>query len=178
VGRIAPNVLQRQFDADAPNQKWVTDITEFRMGERKLYLSPVLDLYNGEIVAYETATRPAFAMVARMIKKAFRRLGVDDRPVVHSDQGWHYQMDAYQALVSQRALTQSMSRKGNCHDNATMESFFGTLKSEFFYPNRFESIEALQAGIRHYIHYYNHHRIKLKLKGLSPVMYRTQPSRP
>ncbi|SAL20881.1 integrase [Caballeronia turbans] len=87
-------------------------------------------------------------------------------------------MDAYQALVSQRALTQSMSRKGNCHDNATMESFFGTLKSEFFYPNRFESIEALQAGIRHYIHYYNHHRIKLKLKGLSPVMYRTQPSRP
>ena len=178
VGRIAPNVLQRQFDADAPNQKWVTDITEFRVGERKLYLSPVLDLYNGEIVAYETATRPAFAMVARMIKKAFRRLGVDDRPVVHSDQGWHYQMDAYQALVSQRALTQSMSRKGNCHDNATMESFFGTLKSEFFYPNRFESIEALQAGIRHYIHYYNHHRIKRKLKGLSPVMYRTQPSRP
>ncbi|WP_250508364.1 IS3 family transposase [Caballeronia sp. GAFFF3] len=175
VGRVAPNVLQRQFDAAGPNQKWVTDITEFRVGERKLYLSPVLDLYNGEIIAYETATRPAFAMVANMIKKAFRRLEVDDRPLVHSDQGWHYQMGAYQALLSQRALTQSMSRKGNCHDNATMESFFGTLKSEFFYPNRFESIEALQAGIRRYIHYYNHHRIKLKLKGLSPVMYRTQP---
>ncbi|MDR5818835.1 MULTISPECIES: IS3 family transposase [unclassified Caballeronia] len=178
VGGIAPNVLQRQFDADAPNQKWVTDITEFRVGERKLYLSPVLDLYNGEIVAYETATRPAFAMVASMIKKAFKRLGAGDRPVIHSDQGWHYQMGAYQALLSQRALTQSMSRKGNCHDNAAMESFFGTLKSEFFYPNRFESIEALQAGIRRYIHYYNHNRIKLKLKGLSPVMYRTQPSRP
>jgi transposase InsO family protein len=178
VGRIAPNVLQRQFDADAPNQKWVTDITEFRVGERKLYLSPVLDLYNGEIVAYEMAARPAFAMVASMIKKAFRRLGADDRPVLHSDQGWHYQMGPYQALLAQRALTQSMSRKGNCHDNATMESFFGTLKSEFFYLNRFESIAELQAGIRRYIHYYNHHRIKLKLKGLSPVMYRTQPSRP
>jgi putative transposase len=177
VGRIAPNVLQRQFDADAPNRKWVTDITEFRVGESKLYLSPVLDLYNGEIVAYETATRPAFAMVAGMIRKAMRKLKHDDRPMVHSDQGWHYQMSAYQALLARRGLTQSMSRKGNCHDNATMESFFGTLKSEFFYPNRFESIEALQAGIKDYIHYYNHHRIKLKLKGLSPVMYRTQPSR-
>jgi putative transposase len=175
VGRIAPNVLQRQFDADAPNRKWVTDITEFRVGESKLYLSPVLDLYNGEIVAYETATRPAFAMVAGMIRKAMRKLKHDDRPVVHSDQGWHYQMSAYQTLLARRGLTQSMSRKGNCHDNATMESFFGTLKSEFFYLNRFESIEALQAGIKEYIHYYNHHRIKLKLKGLSPVMYRTQP---
>jgi putative transposase len=177
VGRIAPNVLQRQFEAQGPNQKWVTDVTEFRVGDQKLYLSPVLDLYNGEIIAYETATRPVFAMVARMIKKAMRRLGPDEHPVVHSDQGWHYQMDAYQALLSKRALTQSMSRKGNCHDNATMESFFGTLKSEFFYLNRFESIEALQAGIKDYIHYYNHQRIKLKLKGLSPVMYRTQPSR-
>jgi putative transposase len=164
VGRIAPNVLQRQFDAQGPNQKWVTDVTEFRVGDQKLYLSPVLDLYNGEIIAYETATRPVFAMVARMIKKAMRRLGPDEHPVVHSDQGWHYQMDAYQALLSKRALTQSMSRKGNCHDNATMESFFGTLKSEFFYLNRFESIEALQAGIKHYIHYYNHQRIKLKLR--------------
>lgn len=178
VGRIAPNLLQREFDAPGPNQKWVTDITEFRVGDQKLYLSPVLDLYNGEIIAYETATRPAFAMVAGMIKKAIRRLGPDDRPVVHSDQGWHYQMGAYQALLSKRALPQSMSRKGNCHDNATMESFFGTLKSEFFYPNRFESIAALQAGIKQYIHYYNHERIKLKLKGLSPVMFRTQPSRP
>ncbi|NMM04627.1 IS3 family transposase [Paraburkholderia sp. RP-4-7] len=178
VGRIAPNVLQRQFDADAPNQKWVTDITEFRVGDQKLYLSPVMDLYNNEIVSYEMATRPVFTMVARMLKKAMKRLGPDERPVVHSDQGWHYQMRAYQALLSERNLPQSMSRKGNCHDNATMESFFGTLKSEFFYLNRFESVEALQAGIKKYIHYYNHDRIKMKLNGLSPVMYRTQPSRP
>jgi transposase InsO family protein/Flp pilus assembly protein TadD len=178
LGRIAPNVLRRQFDADAPNQKWVTDITEFRVGDQKLYLSPVMDLYNNEIASYEMATRPVFTMVARMLKKAMKRLGPDERPVVHSDQGWHYQMRAYQALLSERNLPQSMSRKGNCHDNATMESFFGTLKSEFFYLNRFESVEALQAGIKKYIHYYNHDRIKMKLNGLSPVMYRTQPSRP
>lgn len=178
VGRIAPNVLQRQFDAQGPNQKWVTDITEFRVGDQKLYLSPVMDLYNNEIVSYEMATRPVFSMVARMLKKALKRLGPDERPVVHSDQGWHYQMRAYQVQLSERGLTQSMSRKGNCHDNATMESFFGTLKSEFFHLNRFESVEALQAGIKQYIHYYNHKRIKLKLNGLSPVMYRTQPVRP
>lgn len=178
VGRIAPNVLQRQFDAQGPNQKWVTDITEFRVGDQKLYLSPVMDLYNNEIVSYEMATRPVFALVARMMKKAMKRLGPDDRPVVHSDQGWHYQMRAYQTLLSERTLAQSMSRKGNCHDNAAMESFFGTLKSEFFYLNRFESVEALQAGIKQYIHYYNHKRIRLKLNGLSPVMYRTQPSQP
>lgn len=178
VGRIAPNVLQRQFKAEAPNQKWVTDITEFRVGDQKLYLSPVMDLYNNEIVSYEMATRPVFTLVARMLKKAIRRLGPDEHPVVHSDQGWHYQMRAYQTLLSERALIQSMSRKGNCHDNATMESFFGLLKSEFFHLNRFESVDALQAGIKNYIHYYNHKRIRLKLNGLSPVRYRTQPARP
>jgi putative transposase len=102
VGRIAPNVLQRNFEAERANQKWVTDITEFRVGEQKLYLSPVLDLYNGEIIAYETATRPVFAMVSLMLKKAIRRLQPDERPVVHSDQGWHYQMGTYQELLSKR----------------------------------------------------------------------------
>ena len=178
VGRIAPNVLQRQFHADRPNQKWVTDVTEFKVGDQKLYLSPMLDLYNGEIVAFETARRPAFEMVKGMLRKAVARLQPGQRPLVHSDQGWHYQMGAYQKMLGDRALTQSMSRKGNCLDNAAIESFFGTLKSEFYYLNRFDSIEDLQAGIKRYIHYYNHERIKTKLKGLSPVMYRTQPLRP
>jgi transposase InsO family protein len=178
VGNVAPNVLQRQFDAVRPNQKWVTDVTEFKVGNEKLYLSPVLDLYNGEIIAYETARRPAFEMVGKMLKKALLRLGKHDRPMVHSDQGWHYQMSSYRSLLASKSLPQSMSRKGNCLDNAAMESFFGTLKSEFFYLNRFESIEALQAGIRQYIHYYNHERIKLKLNGLSPVQYRTQALSP
>lgn len=176
VGRIAPNILQRQFDAQRPNQKWVTDVTEFNVGGQKLYLSPVMDLYNGEIIAYQTAKRPVFEMVSTMLKKAFTRLGECDKPILHSDQGWQYQMPSYRYLLAGKAIDQSMSRKGNCLDNAAMESFFGTLKSEFFYLNQFKSVDDLQAGLDRYIHYYNHDRIKLKLKGLSPVQYRTQPN--
>lgn len=170
----APNVLQRQFNADQPNRRWVTDVTEFNIKGEKLYLSPVLDLYNGEIIAYQTSRRPAFAMVSTMLKKAIDKLGPDDRPLLHSDQGWQYRMPAYREQLAARQITQSMSRKGNCLDNAAMESFFGTLKSEFFYLTQFDTIEQLQQGIRRYIHYYNHDRIKLKLEGLSPVEYRTQ----
>ena len=170
----APNLLNRQFDANGANQKWVTDVTEFNVGGNKLYLSPVMDLYNGEIVAYEMLERPVFALVGRMLKKALARLSDRERPLLHSDQGWQYQMPAYRRQLADHGLNQSMSRKGNCLDNAAMESFFGTLKSEFFYLNEFASIEQLQHGLHRYIHYYNHHRIKLKLKGLSPVQYRTQ----
>jgi putative transposase len=175
VGQTAPNELQRQFTAEAANQKWVTDVTEFNVGGEKLYLSPVLDLYNGEIIAFETSKRPVFELVSSMLKKALSRLGPDDKPMLHSDQGWQYRMPAYQRQLQERQLVQSMSRKGNCHDNAAMESFFGVLKSEFFYLNKFDSVDALRDGLADYIHYYNHDRIKLKLKGLSPVQYRTQP---
>jgi transposase InsO family protein len=174
VGRVAPDQLKRDFQAPGPNQKWVTDVTEFKVNGQKLYLSPVMDLYNGEIIAYQMAPRPAFEMVGAMLSKAFTRLKPDDQPILHSDQGWHYQMSAYQHRLAQRRVTQSMSRKGNCLDNAAMESFFGTLKSEFFYLNTFASVEHLQAGLTQYIHYYNHDRIKLKLNGLSPVQYRTR----
>jgi transposase InsO family protein len=176
VGRIAPNLLNREFSVQQPNQKWVTDVTEFNVRGQKLYLSPVMDLYNGEIVAYQMSERPVFELVRTMLKKALAKLGSNENPMLHSDQGWQYQMSAYRRMLEKRGLTQSMSRRANCHDNAAMESFFGTLKSEFFHLNTFESIDALKAGIKQYIHYYNHKRIKLKLKGLSPVMYRTQPS--
>jgi len=152
----------------------VTDVTEFNVGGQKLYLSPVLDLYNGEIVAYEMARRPLFDMINTMLKKAFAKLGPRDKPILHSDQGWQYQMPVYSRLLKQKKVRQSMSRKGNCLDNATMESFFGTLKSEFFYVNRFRNIDELQSGIKAYIHYYNHDRIKLRLRGLSPVQYRAK----
>ena len=178
VGRIAPNLLNREFSASQPNQKWVTDVTEFNVLGQKLYLSPIMDLYNNEIVAYQMNTRPVFEMVSGMLRKALAKLGDEDRPMLHSDQGWQYQMRAYRRLLDQHGLTQSMSRRANCYDNAAMESFFGTLKSEFFRLNRFESIDALKAGIRQYIRYYNHKRITLKLNGLSPVMFRTQASRP
>lgn len=176
VGKIAPNILKRQFDAEGPNQKWVTDVTEFNVDGQKLYLSPILDLYNGEIIAYEMARRPVFNMVHSMLKKAFSKLEIHDKPILHSDQGWQYQMPIYHRLLEQRALTQSMSRKGNCYDNAAMESFFGTLKSEFFHLNKFNDLDQLRAGIDEYIQYYNYDRIKLKLNGLSPVQYRTHAS--
>lgn len=171
----SPNLLDRQFEAARPNEKWVTDVTEFNVRGNKLYLSPVMDLYNGEIVAYEMQERPLYSLVGGMLKKALAKLkGRGDRPLLHSDQGWQYQMTAYRKKLVEHGLTQSMSRKGNCLDNAAMESFFGTLKSEFFYLNKFANVEELKSGLRRYIHYYNHQRIKLKLKGLSPVQYRTQ----
>jgi transposase InsO family protein len=160
---------------DRPNSKWVTDVTEFNVRGQKLYLSPVLDLYNGEIVAFETQENPRMPLVSEMIKKALRKLENDDAPMLHSDQGWQYQMASYQRQLAARGLTRSMSRRGNCLDNAAMESFFGTLKSEYFYLNKFDNIKELEAGLKEYIHYYNNYRIKTKLKGLSPVQYRTQP---
>lgn len=173
----SPNVLDRQFDAARPNEKWVTDVTEFNVRGAKLYLSPVMDLYNGEIVTFEMQERPLYSLVGNMLKKAFSKLkGRSAAPLLHSDQGWHYQMPAYRKQLSAHGLTQSMSRKGNCLDNAAMESFFGTLKSEFFYLSKFADIAELKTGLRRYIHYDNHQRIKLKLNGLSPVQYRTQAS--
>ncbi|XQM33521.1 Transposase (plasmid) [Cupriavidus sp. H19C3] len=174
LGLAAPNLLNRQFAAQRPNEKWVTDVTEFNVKGQKLYLSPVMDLYNGEIVAWQSSTRPTFDLVSGMLKKAISRLKRSERPLLHSDQGWQYRMPAYRRLLGKK-VRQSMSRKGNCLDNAAMESFFGTLKSEFFYLNEFDSVKQLQSGIRQYIHYYNNERIRLKLKGLSPVQYRTQP---
>lgn len=174
VGRAAPNILARAFQATQPNQKWVTDVTEFKVGSEKLYLSPVLDLYNGEIVAHQLATRPQYALVGQMLEQALKRLPEGAKPLLHSDQGWHYRYHTYHLRLKEAGLQQSMSRKGNCLDNAAMESFFGTLKSEFFYRERFGSIDELRAGIEEYIWYYNHDRIKMQLGGLSPVAYRAQ----
>ena len=172
------NLLQRQFQAKAFGEKWVTDVTEFNVGGEKLYLSPIMDLYNGEIVAYQMSRTAHFSLVDDMLKKAIGKLPDKRRPILHSDQGWQYQMHAYRRTLAEHGITQSMSRRGNCLDNAAMESFFGTLKSECFYLKRFTSIDQLQKELREYVRYYNHYRIKSKLKGLSPVQYRTQPSRP
>lgn len=175
VGQATANLLQRKFAASGAHQKWVTDVTQFTVSGEKLYLSPVMDLYNGEIIAFETARRPAFELVGVMLNKALAKLRPGEHPILHSDQGWHYRMPAYQRALRDKHVVQSMSRKGNCLDNAAMESFFAVLKSEYFYLNTFRSVDELQAGLKKYIHYYNHDRIKMKLKGLSPVQYRTQP---
>lgn len=174
MGLVSPNTLARCFKAEQPNQKWVTDVTEFKVGGEKLYLSPMLDLYNGEIVAYQIDTRPRYALVGRMLERALDQLPAGAAPLVHSDQGWHYRYPSYRQCLAKRGLEQSMSRKGTCLDNAAMESFFGTLKTEFFHRERFASLAQLWDGLVEYIHYYNHDRIRMKLGDLSPVAYRAQ----
>lgn len=174
IGKVADNLLQRQFQAKHPNEKWVTDVTEFNVRGDKLYLSPILDLYNSEIISYRIANRPEFDMVKHMLLEATDKLKPQEKPLLHSDQGWQYQMQPFQRLLKQHQIRQSMSRKGNCLDNAVMENFFGILKSECFYTRKFESVEQLKQSLHKYIHYYNHDRIKMKLKGLSPVQYRIQ----
>ncbi|MGY4674714.1 IS3 family transposase, partial [Ursidibacter arcticus] len=173
VGKIADNLLQRHFQATKPNEKWVTDVTEFKCAEGKLYLSPIKDLFNGEIIAYDLARSPNFEQVVRMMKQAVARLD-KATPILHSDQGWQYQQAGYRTILRQNGITQSMSRKGNCLDNSAMESFFGRLKTECYFGKRFETFSALEQAIHEYIHYYNNERIQVKLKGLSPVQYRTQ----
>jgi transposase InsO family protein len=174
IGKVAPNLLERNFRASKPHQKWVTDVTEFNIKGEKVYLSPILDLFNGEIISYEIADRPQISSVMQMLQSACKKLSKSDRPLLHSDQGWQYQMGFYQEALKEQGITQSMSRKGNCLDNAVMENWFGIMKSEFFYQEKFETIESFKQGLHEYIHYYNHDRIKQKLKGLSPVDYRTQ----
>lgn len=176
VGTAAGNILDRNFQAEMPNTKWVTDVTEFKCAGEKLYLSPILDLYNGEIIAFQMHSRPKYELVGKMIKKAFAKLAVADKPLLHSDQGWHYRMKEYREALASQGMEQSMSRKANCHDNAVMENFFGILKSEMFYKQKFATIKELRRAITAYIGYYNNHRIKAKLGWLSPVQFRTQPA--
>ncbi|THV57069.1 IS3 family transposase [Chryseobacterium candidae] len=142
-GRIAPNILERNFKADQPNRKWATDVTEFNVSGSKLYLSPIIDLYNGEIISYDLSERPAFAQVMNMLKKGLRKIKNTENLIIHSDQGWQYQMKAYQHLLREKGIIQSMSRKGNCLDNAVIENFFGTLKSEMFHTKKFKTIDEL-----------------------------------
>lgn len=174
VGKIAPNILGRDFKTDKPCQKWVTDVTEFSLFGNKIYLSPILDLYNGEIVSYSISTRPSFNQIVDMLNKAFEIIPDDTGLILHSDQGWQYQMKRYQDMLKEKGLIQSMSRKGNCLDNAVMENFFGLLKTELLYLQGFETIEQFVGELEAYIYYYNNHRIKSKLKGLSPIQYRIQ----
>ena len=152
VGKIAPNLINRNFVANVPLQKLTTDVTEFAVCDEKVYLSPILDMYNNEIVS---------------------KLPPSSNPILHSDQGWQYQMKEYQRILKEDNITQSMSRKGNCLDNSIMENFFGRLKTEMFFGEKFESVNTFIDKLKEYIYYYNNERINLKLK-MSPVKYRTQ----
>lgn len=174
VGKIAPNILKRDFNAIEPYEKLVTDVTEFAVCDDKVYLSPILDLYNREIVSYSISLSPNFEQTREMLQGLFEKQPQDSIPILHSDQGWQYQMKEFQRLLKEHNIQQSMSRKGNCLDNSVMENFFGRLKVEMYYGEKFESVNAFIDKLKEYIYYYNNERISLKLKGLSPVQYRTQ----
>lgn len=172
VGKICNNLLNREFEAEELNQKWVTDVTEFKVHNEKLYLSPIVDLFNGEVISFNLSRNPVFAQVVDMLEKAFNKIPDNTNLILHSDQGWQYQMKQYQALLKEKGIRQSMSRKGNCLANSLAENFFGLLKSKLFYMKEYKTIEELEKDIIEYIDYYNNKRIKGKLKGMSPVQYR------
>ena len=177
IGKKADNLIQRQFEATKPMEKCYTDVTEFAIpaSSQKLYLSPVLDGFNSEIIAYNLSTSPNLEQVKAMLNQAFSEEHYTNT-ILHSDQGWQYQHQYYHHFLEGKEIQPSMSRKGNSPDNGMMESFFGILKSEMFYgyEKTFHSLEQLEQAIVDYIDYYNNKRIKIKLKGLSPVQYRTK----
>ena len=177
VGKKAENLIQRQFEGSKTMEKCYTDVTEFAIpaSTQKLYLSPVLDGFNSEIIAYNLSTSPNLEQVKTMLEQAFTEKHYENT-ILHSDQGWQYQHDSYHRFLESKGIQASMSRKGNSPDNGMMESFFGILKSEMFYgyEKSFQSLHQLEQAIVDYIDYYNNKRIKVKLKGLSPVQYRTK----
>ena len=173
VGKVAANLLKRNFTAEKPFEKLTTDVTEFSVCNEKVYLSPVMDLYNREIVSYSISLSPNLWQIREMLDGLFKKLPADATPLFHSDQGWQYQHAEYQRLLKEHNIRQSMSRKGNCMDNGAMENFFGRLKVEMFYGEKFESVNAFIDELNEYIYYYNNERISTKLKGMSPVQYRT-----
>lgn len=174
VGKIAPNLLQRDFNTSKPNEKWVTDVTEFSLFSEKLFLSPILDLHSQDLIAYTIYEKPALSGVTSMLDQAFKKIPDNTNLILHSDQGWQYQNKQYQKMLKSKGIRQSMSRKGNCLDNAVMENFFGLLKSELLYLQDFDSIDHFKEELIAYLDYYNNQRIKVKLKGLPPALHRQQ----
>ena len=173
MGEISEHLLKRRFKARKPNEKWLTDVTELKGKDGKLYLSPILDLFNREIVAYAMSRRADSEMVKEMLEKAAPRL-TDKGTMLHSDQGVLYRTAGYRELLAEHSMIQSMSRKANCWDNAPMESFFAVLKTECFYNAGELTVDELMKQIDDYMDYYNRERCSLKLKKPSPVAYRTQ----
>ncbi len=167
---------ERNFTTTGVNQIWSTDVSEFHIAAGKLYLSPIIDVHNREIVSYVISKNPNFKQVTDMLDIAFKKHKNLKGLIFHSDQGWQYQMKKYRDTLSKRGIKQSMSRKGNCYDNCVMEIFFGTMKNEMFYGHEyeFESLDELEIAMKEYIEYYNNKRISTKLKGLTPIMYRHQ----
>lgn len=171
-----PNLLERQFHADKPNQKWLTDITEFRIPSGKVYLSPIIDCYDGGVISWTIGTAPSAQLVNTMLEDAISTLRYDERPIIHSDHGCHYRWPGWICLMDQAGLTRSMSKKGCSPDNSACEGFFGRLKNEMFYDRTWigVSLDSFMNQINRYVHWYNEKRIKASLGYMSPNEYRNK----
>ena len=174
VGKVADNIVKRNFKADKPLQKWTTDVSQFNFAWGKCYLSPILDMATNEIISYDLALSPNIEQVKRMLDQAFKNFPNVEGLIFHSDQGWQYQHAYYQQRLKERGIVQSMSRKGNCYDNCIMETFFGRMKNEMYYgcEKEYRSFEEFAKSVEEYIDYYNNKRIQAKTKWMTPVEYR------
>ena len=174
VGHIADNIINRNFKATKPNEKWTTDVSQFNCPFGKCYLSPIIDMGMGDVVAWDLSLSPNLEQTKRMLDEAFIKYPNLEGLIFHSDMGWQYQHNYYQQRLKAKGIIQSMSRKGNCIDNCIMESFFGVMKNEMFYGHEYEfkALDDLEKSMREYISYHNNQKIITKLKGLTPTTYR------
>lgn len=174
VGKTFPDLLQRDFTTTGPNQKWVTDVTEFHLGDDKVYLSAVMDLFDRQIIGTAIGRSPTLELTNSSLRQAVAQIREGDHPIVHSDQGFQYQHRSWRNILDRAEATGSMSRRGNCLDNAVIESFFGHLKDELYCSNTFGTVGQLVAELTDYLAWFNHHRPHDSNKGLPPVRYREQ----
>ena len=174
VGRVADNVINRDFSTTAPLEKWTTDVSQFNLPWGKCYISPILDMNSNEIIAYDLSQSPNLEQISRMLHAAFERFPHTDGLIMHSDQGWQYQHAMYREELKKHGIVQSMSRKGNCYDNCIMETFFGRLKNEMFYgfESQYDSFTAFSKAVAEYIDYYNNERIQRKTNWMPPSKFR------
>ncbi|WP_231718348.1 IS3 family transposase [Lagierella massiliensis] len=178
TGKVADNIINRDFNADRPLQKWTTDVSQFNFSWGKCYISPILDMYTNEIISYDLSLSPNLKQISNMLTKAFSKFPKLNDLILHSDQGWQYQHNYYVNELKKHGIKQSMSRKGNCYDNSIMETFFGRLKNEVFYgyEKSYSSFEEFSKTIEEYIYYYNNERIQSKTKWMPPIKYRLASS--
>ena len=174
VGKIADNIIDRDFSTTAPFQKWTTDVSRFSFSLGKCYISPILDMNTNEIISYDLSLSPNMEQIQRMLNKAFEKFPAINGLIFHSDQGWQYQHAYFRNKLKEHGIIQSMSRKENCYDNCIMETFFGRMKTEMFYgyEKNYSSFEEFKKAVKEYIDYYNNKRIQAKTKWMPPVKYR------
>ena len=174
VGKIADNIINRDFNTTAPLQKWTTDVSQFSFSWGKCYISPILDMNTNEIISYDLSLSPNMEQIQRMLNRAFEKFPSVKGLIFHSDQGWQYQHAYFRNTLKEHDIIQSMSRKGNCYDNCIMETFFGRLKNEMYYgfEKEYDSFESFAQAVEEYIDYYNNERIQAKTKWMPPAKYR------